>query len=74
MAQVFISYSKSDWIAPDGSAIPGSPVGRVLAALEEAGVSYWIDREGLGGGVTFAERIAAKESQRTPPEAPANQS
>ncbi|MDO4999478.1 MAG: toll/interleukin-1 receptor domain-containing protein [Bacteroidales bacterium] len=59
MAQVFISYSKSDWIAPDGSAIPGSPVGRVLAALEEAGVSYWIDREGLDGGVTFAERIAA---------------
>ena len=59
MAQVFISYSKSDWIAPDGSEIPGSPVGRVLAALEEAGISYWIDREGLDGGVTFAERIAA---------------
>ena len=58
MAQVFISYSKSDWIAPDGATLPGNPVDRVLAALDEAGISYWIDREGLGGGVTFAERLA----------------
>ena len=58
MAQVFISYSKQDWFAPDGTPVPGNPVDRVLAALDEAGISYWIDREGLGGGETFAARIA----------------
>lgn len=58
MAQVFISYSKRDWIAPDGTPLPDSPVGRILKALEAADISYWVDREGLNGGVTFAERIA----------------
>ncbi len=58
MAQVFISYSKQDWFSPDGTPVPGNPVDRVLAALDAAGVSYWIDREGLSGGETFAERIA----------------
>lgn len=58
MAKVFISYSKQDWYAPDGHPAPGNAVDRVLTALDKAGISYWIDREGLGGGVTFAERIA----------------
>ena len=58
MSQVFISYSRQDWFAPDGTPVPGNPVDRILAALDAAGISYWIDREGLGGGDTFAERIA----------------
>ena len=58
MAQVFVSYARRDWLAPDGTPVPGNPVDRVLAALDGAGISYWIDREGLGGGVTFAERLA----------------
>ena len=58
MAQVFVSYSKQDWFAPDGTPAPGNPVDRVLAALETAGISYWIDREGLSGGETFAKCIA----------------
>lgn len=58
MAQVFISYSKQDWIAPDGTKVAGNAVDRILAALEAAGISYWIDREGLCAGETFAARIA----------------
>ena len=58
MAQVFISYAKKDYIAPDGSAIPGNPVDQVIDALNQAGLTYWLDREQLAGGETYAERIA----------------
>ena len=58
MAQVFISYSKRDWIAPDGTPVAGNPVDSILAALDGAGISYWIDREQLSVGETFAERFA----------------
>ena len=58
MANVFISYSKLDRAAPDGAAVKGNPVDRILSALDAAGISYWIDCEGLAGGETFAERIA----------------
>ena len=47
MAKVFISYSKRDDV-----------VDTVVKALNDNGISYWIDREGLDGGVTFAERIS----------------
>ena len=57
MAQVFISYAKKDYIAADGSAVPGNPVDRILEAFRQAGISYWLDREQLSGGDTYAARI-----------------
>ena len=58
MAQVFISYAKKDYIAPNGNAIPGNRIDPVLRALQEAGITYWLDREQLAGGDTYAARIA----------------
>ena len=58
MAQVFISYAKKDYIAADGSAIPGNFVDQVIDALNQAGITYWLDREQLAGGETYAARIA----------------
>ena len=58
MAKVFISYSKKDYISQDGSVKKDSPVERIVSALTESGISYWIDREGLDVGVTYAEKIA----------------
>ena len=58
MAQVFISYAKKDYIAADGSAIPGNFVDQVIEALNRAGITYWLDREQLAGGETYAARIA----------------
>lgn len=58
MAKVFISYSKRDYISEDGAIIEGCPIARILTALSEAGIAYWIDREGLEAGVTYAEKIA----------------
>lgn len=63
MAKVFISYSKRDYMGDDGVVIPGNFVDMVTSALSENGVDYWIDREGLDGGVTFAEEISRNISQ-----------
>ena len=58
MAKVFISYSKKDYVGDDGQIIPGSFVDKVMGTFSAEGISYWIDREGLDGGVTFAEEIS----------------
>lgn len=58
MAQVFISYAKKDYVALDGSALPGNPVDPILDAFQREGITYWIDREQLAGGDTYAERIS----------------
>lgn len=57
MAQVFISYAKKDYIAADGSAVPGNPINSILEAFQREGISYWLDREQLSGGDTYAARI-----------------
>ena len=58
MAKVFISYSKKDYMRDGGKVIPGNVVDKVIKALSESGISYWIDRESLDPGVTYAEHIA----------------
>ena len=58
MAQVFISYSKRDYIDEDGQVIGGSVVDRIIKTLSDNGISYWIDREGLDVGVTYADTIS----------------
>ena len=58
MAQVFISYAKKDYIAADGSVVPGNCVDSILAAFRQEGISYWLDREQLAGGDTYAARIS----------------
>ena len=57
MAQVFISYAKKDYIAADGSAVPGNVVDKITGAFKREGITYWLDREQLAGGDTYAARI-----------------
>ena len=57
MAQVFISYAKKDYIAADGSAVPGNVVDKIIGAFKREGITYWLDREQLAGGDTYAARI-----------------
>ncbi|MBR5211474.1 MAG: TIR domain-containing protein [Bacteroidales bacterium] len=51
---VFISYSRLDIAVAD----------RICAAFDKAGISYFIDRQGIGGGLEFPAVIASaiKES------------
>lgn len=58
MAKVFISYSKKDYMRENGKIVPGNVVDKVIKALSASGISYWIDREGLDAGVTYADHIA----------------
>ena len=58
MARVFISYAKKDYIAADGSVIPRNPVDSILNHFQKEGVDYWLDREQLSGGDTYAARIS----------------
>ena len=51
MAQVFISYAKKDYIAADGSAVPGNPIDSILEAFQREGISYWLDREQLSAAL-----------------------
>lgn len=57
MAKVFISYAKRDYLREDGTSVPGNAVDKILKAFADHGITYWIDREGLDAGVTFAEHI-----------------
>lgn len=45
---VFISYSRKDTAIAD----------RVCAAFDKAGISYFIDRQGIGGGMEFPRVLA----------------
>lgn len=45
---VFISYSRKDTAIAD----------RVCAAFDRAGITYFIDRQGIGGAVEFPDEIA----------------
>ena len=58
MANVFISYSKRDYIGIDGQVIKDNFIDKLLRLLSNNDISYWIDREGLDIGTTYAETIA----------------
>lgn len=55
---VFISYARKDYVDDQNRIIPNNIVSRVQNALRDAGISYWIDEEGLQAGDTFPVKIA----------------
>ena len=55
---VFISYARKDYVDEHNRIIPNNIVSRVQNALRDAGISYWIDEEGLQAGDTFPVKIA----------------
>lgn len=54
---VFISYSRKDYKDEKGHVIPNNLMSRILKALEDAGISYWYDEEGIEYGDDFVEKI-----------------
>ena len=58
MAKVFISYSKRDYIGGDGQVISDNVVDKVIKSLSDHGIDFWIDREKLDPGETYASIIA----------------
>lgn len=54
---VFISYSRKDYKDYSGNEVPGNYVSRIKEALGRAGLTYWIDEEGIYSGDEFPEVI-----------------
>lgn len=56
---VFISYSRADYVDAQKRVIPGNVVSKVKDALTEAGITFWFDEKGINHGENFATRIVA---------------
>ncbi len=55
---VFISYSRADYVAPNGKILKNSIVLKIKKMLTENGISFWFDEEGIYSGDAFASKIA----------------
>ena len=55
---VFISYSRRDYIDENGQIIPGNIVSQIKELLDTNGITYWFDEDGIFSGDAFASEIA----------------
>lgn len=54
---VFISYSRKDYVDEHNNVIPGNEVSKIKEALTEAGITFWFDEERVYSGDEFAKKI-----------------
>lgn len=54
---VFISYSRHDYVDDHENVIPNNEVSKIMNALTDAGITYWIDKEGIYSGDKFTEEL-----------------
>lgn len=54
---VFVSYSRKDYVDEQKQVIPGNVVSKVKDALTNAGITYWFDEEGIYSGQNFVDKI-----------------
>ena len=57
MYDVFISYSRRDYLDEKRNVIPGNVVSKIKAVLDENNISYWFDEDGIYSGQNFIEKI-----------------
>lgn len=54
---VFISYSRHDYVDEHENVIPNNEVSKIMKTLTDAGITYWIDKEGIYSGDKFTEEL-----------------
>lgn len=54
---VFISYSRKDYVDEHNVVIPGNEVSKIKEALTKARITFWFDEEGMYIGDKFTEKI-----------------
>lgn len=54
---VFISYSRHDYVDDHENVIPNNEVSKIMKSLTDAGITYWIDKEGIYSGDKFTEEL-----------------
>lgn len=55
---VFISYSRKDYVDEQKNVIAGNRVSLIMHALQDAGITFWMDEKGIYSGDEFAGVIA----------------
>lgn len=56
---VFISYSRKDYVDENDNVIPDNVISKKRKALTDAGITYWFDEEGIYSGDKFTEKIVS---------------
>lgn len=54
---IFISYSRKDYLDENLNIIPGNVVSTIKDTLTKEGFSFWFDEEGIYSGQNFIEKI-----------------
>lgn len=54
---VFISYSRKDYVDEHENVIPNNEISKIMKSLTDAGITYWIDKEGIYFGDKFTEEL-----------------
>ena len=54
---VFISYARKDYSDATGNIIPDNPISAIRQRLDNEGLKYWFDEEGIYSGQNFVEKI-----------------
>lgn len=60
---VFISYSRKDYVDDKKNIIPNNVVSKIKESLSDAGITYWFDEEGINYGNNFVEKIVTHIEQ-----------
>ncbi|MBR6018144.1 MAG: TIR domain-containing protein [Paludibacteraceae bacterium] len=56
---VFISYSRKDYLDAKKQVIPGNVVSQIKELLTKEGISFWFDEEGIYSGQSFTTKIVS---------------
>jgi hypothetical protein len=54
MFDVFISYSRKDYVDDAGNVLPNNMLSKIRNSFKANGISYWFDEEGIYSGDEFA--------------------
>lgn len=54
---VFISYSRKDYVDENNNVIPGNEISKIKDALTNAGITYWFDEERINYGEDFINKV-----------------
>lgn len=60
---VFISYSRKDYVDENKEVIPRNPISAIKEAFDNNGITYWFDEEGIYSGQAFVEIITEAISE-----------
>lgn len=56
---VFISYSRKDYLDENQNVIKNNPISRIKEVLDKESIDYWFDETGIYSGQNFTEQIVS---------------